>query len=286
MLIETADASPGTTLWSPTAVATDGDRVYVADAWNRKVWRLAPDGRLVPVPVTGRPGQDHAPGGPPAVRSPGGVTLAADGGLYVADTGAHLVWRLEADGITTVARLRCPGALATAPDGAVLIATRDGIHRLETDGRCEPVPVPPLVRPAGIAISPAGIVYIADAGSDRVLRVSPAGVTSTVAGAFEPFVSAFDPTDGDGGPAFHARLRRPTAIATDGVGGLVVFERDAGRLRRILPDGSITTLARLAGQAALASHADRILVVTNENASWLRPDGAVRDRRRITRTAA
>lgn len=280
--IETAEPDQLTRMWSPSAVATDGDRTYVADAWNQTIWELAADGRLLPFLQTGEVGAGNGgPREPLRLQTPGGLTVAPDGRLYVSDTGNHLVRCIDGDHVRSITRFRSPGALAATPDGAVLVAEHDGLRRLEPDGRHVAVPVPPLVRPAGIAVSTSGVIYIADAGSERVIRVSPAGVVSTVAGAVDPLLAALDPSDGEGGPAFRARLRRPAGIAADGAGGLIVVERDARRVRRILPDGTIATVARLDGQAVIAGTVDGAVVVTPDSVSWLSLHGDVLARRVI-----
>lgn len=283
MPITTTEPEPRATVWTPTAVATDGDRTYVADAWNHAVWELAPEGRLLPVlgPWQASESDRGSPGGSLGLRTPGGLALTAGGRLYVSDTANHLVRWIDGDVVHSISGFRSPGSLAAAPDGSVLVAERDGLRRLEPDGRHAPVPVPPLVRPAGVAISSAGVIYIADAGSERVLRVSPAGVVSTVAGAADPLLSPFDLSDGEGGPAFRARLRRPAGIAADGAGGVVVLERDARRLRRILPDGTIATIARLDRQTVIAGTVVGTVVVTPDAVSSLGSDGSLLDRRVI-----
>lgn len=284
MPITTTEHDPRATVWTPTAVATDGDRTYVADAWNHAVWELAPEGRLLPVlgPGHATEGDRGSPRGSLGLRTPGGLALTADGRLYVSDTGNHVVRCIDGSLVHSIPGFGSPGSLAAAPDGSVLVAERDGLRRLEPDGRHAPVPVPPLVRPAGVAVSTSGVIYVADAGSERVLRISPAGVVSTVAGAADPLLSPFNPSDGEGGPAFRARLRRPAGIAADGAGGVVVVERDARRLRRILPDGTIATIARLDRQTVIAGTVDGTVVVTPDTVSWLRPDGRLLDRRVIT----
>ena len=83
----------------------------------------------------------------------------------------------------------------------------------------------------------AGGVLVADAGANRVLRVAPNGAVTTVAGTG---VAGFS---GDGGPATAAKLDGPRGVTALPGGGFVIADADNWRVRRVAPDGTITTIA-------------------------------------------
>jgi sugar lactone lactonase YvrE len=89
--------------------------------------------------------------------------------------------------------------------------------------------------PFGVAIDAKGTVYVADGGdSNRIRRIGPDGVVSTLAGGQEGFA------DGTGGSAaFHT----PSALAFDRMGNLYVADTGNHAIRRITPDGTVTTIA-------------------------------------------
>jgi hypothetical protein len=153
------------------------------------------------------------------------------------------------------ALLSSPRDTASLPGGVVLIADRDNnaIRRVGADGTittvagrgsCSPAPCGDggpatdagLAAPTGVAALPDGGYLIADASDHRVRRVSPAGVISTVAGTTQGFA-------GDGGPAVNARLNGPRAVAPLPDGGFLVADSDNNRIRRVLGDGRIVTVA-------------------------------------------
>jgi trimeric autotransporter adhesin len=90
-----------------------------------------------------------------------------------------------------------------------------------------------LYSPHAVAADRAGNVFIADRANHRVRRVSPDGIITTVAGGGTVL--------GDGGPATRAQLNYPGSLALDSRGNLFIGE--LGRVRKVAPDGTITTVA-------------------------------------------
>jgi sugar lactone lactonase YvrE len=91
--------------------------------------------------------------------------------------------------------------------------------------------------PYGVAVDSSGNLYIADTGNQRIRMVNPAGVISTVAGNGTAGYS------GDGGPATSAMLDDAFGIAVDGSGNLYIADYNNGRVRKVTPDGVISTVA-------------------------------------------
>lgn len=106
-------------------------------------------------------------------------------------------------------------------------------------GEPDPTPAAPrLELPYDLAIDAEGHVYVADGLLRRVLRHDPeTGETVVVAGTGEAG------STGDGGPAREATLEEPLGLALDDTGNLYVVDFPAGRIRRIVPGGTITTVA-------------------------------------------
>jgi len=89
--------------------------------------------------------------------------------------------------------------------------------------------------PFGVAIGPGGVIYISDAGdSPRIRRISPDGMVSTVAGGERGF------SDGNGAAA---RFDTPSGIAVDAAGILYVADTGNNAIRRVTPEGAVSTLA-------------------------------------------
>lgn len=114
-----------------------------------------------------------------------------------------------------------------------------------------------LTQAEGVAVSPDGDMYVADAAESRVRKVSPNGVIRTVAGTG---TSGFS---GDGGLAVSAQLQSPYGLALDREGNLYVADLGNGRVRRVGSDGRILTLAQFVAPRNLAIDAKGTLYVSD-----------------------
>ena len=113
------------------------------------------------------------------------------------------------------------------------------VHLLAGDGQDGALdgaaPASRFSDPYGVAIGPRGAIYVADGGeANRIRIVQPDGAVSTLAGGKEGFV------DGLGAAA---AFNTPSAIALDHLGNLYVADTGNHAIRRIAPDGAVTTLA-------------------------------------------
>ena len=75
-----------------------------------------------------------------------------------------------------------------------------------------------LNTPTGVAVDSSGNVFIADGGNQRVRKVTPTGIISTVAGNGTLGYA------GDGGPAASAELNVPVGVAVDNTGNLFIAD--------------------------------------------------------------
>ncbi len=91
--------------------------------------------------------------------------------------------------------------------------------------------------PYGVATDSAGNVYVSDAGNFRIIRIRPDGRRETVVGTGR-FGSS-----GDGGPGTEARVSAPRGLAVGPDDSLYITDISIRRLRKLSPDGIITTVA-------------------------------------------
>jgi hypothetical protein len=120
--------------------------------------------------------------------------------------------------------------VAESMTGRVLRVGRNGRVSVLAGRRADDFSACPAVR------SRAGLI-VADRGGNRVVRRSRGGATTTIAGTGRTGFA------GDGGPATAARLNGPTCVAAVADGSLLIADQGNRRVRRIAPDGTITTIA-------------------------------------------
>lgn len=205
-------------LAGPRDIAPLADGGYlIADTLNHVVRRVDAEGIITTVAGVAAGGLtgDGGPASEARLDSPAGVA-PADDGFVVADPAAHVVRRVSADG--TIQRLAGTGREGTSADGGS--ATRAALRA-----------------PRSVTVLDDGSVLIADADDHRVRRVAPDGTITTFAG------TGAAGTSGDGGLATAAALQEPTYVAREPAGSVLIVDRGAGRVRRVVTDGTISTVA-------------------------------------------
>ena len=199
------------------AVLRDGSFV-LADMLNNRVRRVDGAGRITTAAGTGVAGYngDGRQAVDAQVNVPRGVAVLPTGVILLPDSSNHRVRRIGLDGrITTVAGTGVPGS---SGDGGPATSAR-------------------LDVPFGVAPLPAGGFLVVERRGNRVRRVGPDGTIRTVAGTGAAGYS------GDGGPATAAMLDSPHAVVVLPDGGFLVADTLNHRVRRVSPNGIITTLA-------------------------------------------
>lgn len=150
------------------------------------------------------------------------------------------------------------GGMAAGPDGTVYYVGADHqVFALRPDGTHEvyagsgmgysgdggPAVEAELFGPEGLAVDGDGNLYIADSDNFRIRKVDSSGTITTIAGSGEDLSILDEGPNGDGGPATEARIM-PLDLAPGPDGSLYVVDEYAnGRIRKIDPQGVITTLA-------------------------------------------
>jgi len=218
-LVASVGSGDGTNFTSfsfPGNVAVDptGD-VYVTDA-NNTVQKVTPEGAVTLVAgKAGEAGSADGIGSEARFNAPAGLALDTSGNLYVADQANLTIRRITPSGIVTT--------LAGQPG---VVGSTDGFG-----------PAAGFYAPADLALNPEGTaLYVTDSGNHTIRKVTPEGLVTTLAGrAGEP-----GSTDGIGA---EARFRWPDGLTVDRAGMIYVADSYNNTIRRVTPDGVVTTLA-------------------------------------------
>ena len=270
------DGGPGTSayLLSPYGVTADADgNVYVSDQVEQRVRRIAPDGTISAFAGTGVYGftGDGQQAKTAALAQPRGLGLDNHGNLYVTTTAGSRIRKIAPEGIINTvaggatlgyggdkgpaisATFDFPAGLTVDQYGNIYIAdtNNNAIRIITPDNKVDtfagttdqtyggdggPARKAQLNLPRGMATDPQGDLYIADTSNFRVRKVTADGSTiTTVAGG--------GTTNADGIQATAASIGTPLAVAFDPASGNLYFTEGTSRVRVVMPDGTIQTVA-------------------------------------------
>jgi uncharacterized protein (TIGR03437 family) len=212
------DNGPATSaqLHQPNGVAVDASgNLYIADSDNNRIRKVS-NGVITTVAGNGTSGfsGDNGPAVDGQFSASARVAAGRGGEFYIGDWLNHRVRKVSSSGIiTTIAGTGEAGS--SGDNGPALNAS--------------------LTYPMGMAVDPAGNLYVADSGANVIRKVSN-GIITTVAGTGTAGFS------GDGGPATSAQLDAPLAVALDSAGNLYIEDLGSARVRMV-SNGVITTIA-------------------------------------------
>jgi sugar lactone lactonase YvrE len=206
-------ANPNLLAFDPAGI------LYVSDGYNNAIRKITPAGVVSTfVGAATQSGSADGSGSSARFNVPHAVAADAAGTLYVADSYN-----------STIRKITAAGAVSTLAGLAGKSGTLDG-----SGGNAR------FNFPYGVAVDSEGNVYVADSFNEEIRKITPAGVVSTLAGN-----GTIGSADGKGSAAsFHY----PYGLAVDSAGILYVADTYNHTIRKITPDGTVSTLAGTAGK--------------------------------------
>jgi len=262
-------AATTTSIFLPTGVTVDAaGNFYISDSSNNRIRRV--DGQstvITTVAGNGTPGYggDGAVATSGMISDPAGIAIDGAGDVYFADTGNHVIRRIDAitgylstvagtgtvqgytgdNGLATAATLSLPEGLAFDANGNLYIADTGnnvirevnaatgvittiagtGVAGYNADGI--QAKTAKLYSPWNLVVGPDNSLYIADLMNQRIRQVSPTGIITTIAGNGDQGFA------GDGGSASQSELNEPTAAILDPAGDIYIADSGNNRIREI-----------------------------------------------------
>ena len=242
----------------PSLIAVDAEgNVYISDRLNHRVRKVDTNGIITNVAGSGERGpfedQTAIGDGGPATEArlilPTGLALDAAGNLYITDPGNHRIRKVDTQGrITTLAgsgersfsgdegpaeeaQLTTPVGFEIDVDGNFYVADfawpRNRIRKIDTSGII--TTIAETASFGGLTVDLEGNVYIVESTVGRILKLTPEGVLTVIAGSTQPGFS------GDGGPATQAQLDLPKGIEVDADGNVYFADSENNRIRKLTP---------------------------------------------------
>ncbi|MCL1863291.1 MAG: stalk domain-containing protein [Defluviitaleaceae bacterium] len=259
----------------PAGIFSDGEgTIFVADTYNNLIRRISPDGNVTTFAGEIQGNDEY---GFPLGRYRAGALsqalfnrptagVAIDGAMFIADSGNHIIRRIENNNVSTFATetgesggdsdmLYLPTALAVATCGSIYFTDtlNHVVRRIGTDGNVTTVAGVPgeygyhngtdalFNSPMGIAVAENGMIFVADTGN-HLIRVIENGSVRTFAGTFRTSPDFDNEPYGDFADGFNAAFNLPVGLALWG-NNLIVADSANHRIRVIMPTGETVTLA-------------------------------------------
>ncbi|MCI5190579.1 MAG: hypothetical protein D3905_12505, partial [Candidatus Electrothrix sp. AS4_5] len=204
----------------PKGVAVDQiGNIFIADTGNRRIRKVDTAGIITT--VAGNGSRDYSGDNGPAIEaglSAAGVAVDQAGNIFIADDDNRRIRKVDADGIIST--------IAGTGDGG--IAGNIGDNDLATEAD--------LYFPRGVAVDQIGNIFFTEYYGNRILKIDPTGIIHKVAGGSTGH-------RGDDIPTAEAGIGSPRGLAVDQAGNIIVADRNNHCIRKIDPNGIITTVA-------------------------------------------
>ena len=209
---------------APNGVAVDAaGNVYFADSNQDLILKITPGGVLSTYAGDGLPGSKDGPLSTAEFNDPTGIAMDAAGNIFVADGANNTIRKITTTGM--VSTLAGNPGVPGSSDGQGSAAGFSAPYQIAVDGN--------------------GNIFVADFINNLIRKVTPGGYVTTVAG-----YTAGGSNDGVGTAA---GFIHPLGVTVDPAGNVYASDIGNGLIRRITPDGGVTTIAGIAGQRGLVN---------------------------------
>jgi uncharacterized protein (TIGR03437 family) len=259
---------------SPSGLAVDSlGNLYIADTDNQVIRKVSPNGIIMTIAGTGKPGfsGDNGPATAAQFNSPTRIAVDLSGNLYIVDLFNGRVRKVSGSIITTVigggtnfsegvpaiSAAALPDAVAVDSKGNVYVVDGffAGVRKIDAQGIVTTIAGGsttagfagdggPALKAVfnfgifgGIVVDSTGSILISDDQNRRIRKLGPDGNINTVAG------NGLYRFSGDGGPAASATLYLPSSVLADSAGNVFIGETGQNRIRKVAPNGTISVYA-------------------------------------------
>jgi sugar lactone lactonase YvrE len=223
----------------PAGIAVDGSgNVYVADFHNNLIRKITPAGVVSTLAGTVANPADSVVSTPSVFLGPSGVAVDASGNVYVADAGDNEI------------KVVSPAGVVTTLAGSGSSGSNDGTGASAS-----------FYNPTGVALDASNNIYVADFLNNLIRKVTPSGVVTTIAGS--------DTSGHTDGADTVASFFFPNSLTVDPAGNIYVADDANNLIRKISPQGMVSTVAGSGAQGYL--NGQGIAAVFND------PDGITMD---------
>lgn len=193
--------------------------LYIPDTDHNIIRKIDSRGNVSTYAGTGEFGNTDGNAKTASFSEPAGAYADEDGNVFIADWGGNKIRKIDANGIvSTVAGLDSTGYL----NGKIELAM--------------------FCAPRSCCVDQDGNIYVGDCWNHSIRKITPEGEVVTLAGGGQPYVY-FNKGSWKEGVGLEARFDAPCGVAVDKQGVVYTADANNNRIRKITPDGHVTTIA-------------------------------------------
>lgn len=270
--------------------------IFVADYFNNKIRQITPVGMVTTFVGSNTSGAIDSTGIYAKFFAIEGVCIDATGNIFVADKGNHKIRKVtpsgvvttiagsgfwgSTDGIGTAASFATPVAVCSDNAGNIYVADyfNSNIRKItsagvvttfagSTSASCGLTDATGTLalfcNPSGLCCDASGNIYVADSGNNKIRKITPAGVVTSIAGSTSGIAGSAD------GIGAAASFYSPLDVCIDAIGNIYVADFNNNKIRKITPSGIVTTYAG----SGVSGSTDGVGIA----ASFSAPDGICSD---------
>ena len=201
---------------SPNGICSDSSgNIYVADSGNNRIRKITPLGTVSTLAGSGIAGYADGIATTAQFNNPIGICIDITGNIYTVEAQSHKIRRITPSGVVSTFA------------GSDIEGYLDGIGTASK-----------FNSPHGLCSDFSGSIYVADSGNNRIRKITPSGVVSTLAGSGSSGPGGF--ADGIG---TSAQFNNPLGLCSDSSGNIYVADTNNNRIRKITSLGLVSTLA-------------------------------------------
>jgi len=220
-------------------VTDSAGNLFVADGSNNQIRKVSPAGVVTSFVGSSSAGSTDGSGASAQFSLPSGLAIDSGGNVYVGDYFNNMIRKVT------------PAGVVTTLAGSGLQGSTDATGAAAS-----------FFRPWGVAMDSSGNVLVADSGNNKIRRVTPAGVVTTLAGS-----GAAALTNGTGAAA---AFNTPTGLTVDAADNIFVCDDFNRVIRKVTPGGVVSTFA---GSGATGSVNGTGLAATFNTPTSITTDG-------------
>ena len=201
-------------------IGSDKDgNLYIPDTDHNCIRKIDPKGNVSTFAGTGESGNRDGNSKTATFSEPAGAWIDKKGNVFIADWGGNKIRKIDLAGnVSTVAGLDSTGYVNGNANVAMFCA------------------------PRSCCVDNMGNIYVGDCWNHSIRKITPEGEVSNLAGGGQPFVY-FNQGSWKDGKGLDARFDAPCGVTVDKHGNVYTADANNNRIRKITPDGMVTTIA-------------------------------------------